>query len=110
MLACIWVCIPQQDLHAESGLLQKDQYTHFNGLHIRRLSRESLFTHGTVLYTTHGRTSAHHPTLVSAVTTGTLAAYMGKGYYDKRKVFPQGVLAVMSTLISIAYWGSIKNL
>jgi len=57
-----------------------------------------------------GKPNTTYGIRLALVTTGTLAAYMGKGYYDKRKVFPQGVLAVMSTLISIAYWGSIKNL
>lgn len=45
--------------------------------------------------------------ICTAVTTGSLAAYMGKGYYDKRKAFPQGVLAVMSSLMTIAYIGSL---
>ena len=41
------------------------------------------------------------------MTSATLAAYMGKGYYDKRKVFPQGVLAVVSALMSLGYWGGV---
>ena len=42
-----------------------------------------------------------------AVTTASLAAYMGKGYYDKRKVFPQGVLAGISTVMTLGYIGSL---
>lgn len=42
-----------------------------------------------------------------AVTTGSLAAYMGKGYWDKRKVFPQGVLAAMSTVLTLGYIGAL---
>lgn len=42
-----------------------------------------------------------------AVTTGSLAAYMGKGYWDKRKVFPQGVLAALSTVLTLGYIGAL---
>ena len=42
-----------------------------------------------------------------AVTTASLAAYMGKGYWDKRKVFPQGVLAALSTVLTLGYIGSL---
>ncbi len=44
---------------------------------------------------------------VYAVTTASLAAYMGKGYYDKRKIFPQGVLAGISTVMTLGYIGSL---
>jgi len=44
---------------------------------------------------------------VYAVTTASLAAYMGKGYYDKRKIFPQGVLAGISTVMTLGYMGSL---
>ena len=46
-------------------------------------------------------------TYMPAVTTGSLAAYMGKGYWDKRKVFPQGVLAALSTVLTLGYIGSL---
>lgn len=46
-------------------------------------------------------------TYMAAVTTGSLAAYMGKGYWDKRKVFPQGVLAALSTVLTLGYIGSL---
>ena len=47
------------------------------------------------------------PFLCYAVTTASLAAYMGKGYYDKRKIFPQGVLAGISTVMTLGYMGSL---
>ena len=42
-----------------------------------------------------------------AVTTASLAAYMGKGYWDKRKIFPQGVLTAISTIMTLGYIGSL---
>ena len=53
------------------------------------------------------RCFANHVNVCAAVTTGSLAAYMGKGYWDKRKVFPQGVLAALSTVLTLGYIGAL---
>ncbi len=53
------------------------------------------------------RTLCSIPFLCYAVTTASLAAYMGKGYYDKRKIFPQGVLAGISTVMTLGYIGAL---
>lgn len=54
-----------------------------------------------------GKPDTTYGVRLALVTTATLAAYMGKGYYDKRKVFPQGVLAVLSTVMTLGYIGSL---
>ncbi|KAL3130714.1 hypothetical protein ABBQ38_000063 [Trebouxia sp. C0009 RCD-2024] len=54
-----------------------------------------------------GRPSTTYGVRLALVTTGSLAAYMGKGYWDKRKVFPQGVLAALSTVLTLGYIGAL---
>ncbi|KAA6418476.1 MAG: hypothetical protein FRX49_11533 [Trebouxia sp. A1-2] len=54
-----------------------------------------------------GKPNTTYGVRLALVTTASLAAYMGKGYYDKRKVFPQGVLACISTVMTLGYIGSL---
>ncbi|DBA83597.1 hypothetical protein WJX77_003032 [Trebouxia sp. C0004] len=54
-----------------------------------------------------GKPNTTYGVRLALVTTASLAAYMGKGYYDKRKVFPQGVLAGISTVMTLGYIGSL---
>lgn len=54
-----------------------------------------------------GKPNTTYGVRLALVTTASLAAYMGKGYYDKRKIFPQGVLAGISTVMTLGYMGSL---
>lgn len=52
-------------------------------------------------------TATENVCVAAAAASCTLGTYMGKGYVRTKKVFPQGVFAVLSLLLSGGYIISI---